>query len=332
MNRYVIDDLIERIHDCVKRHRLERPGEYARWLFGENRNLGVNEYGCADAANILYTIGYFPKDPETRAADVAVLQSMQDPETGLFSEPTHHTMHTTAHCTAALELYDAKALYPCRALDVYKTKEGLYRLLEEEIRWDIDPWRDSHMGAGILPCLTNANDVGLEWKDLYFDWMWEHTDPENGFIYAGTEKKAALYQYMAGGFHYMFNHEAERRPLRYPERVIDSCLTLIREGLETGKRFAKKCGFIDVDVVYTLTRSMRQTPYRFDEGKAALEVFAERYLSMMYALDPLTDDSFNDLHCLFGAVCCLAELQSALPGKIVTTRPLRLVLDRRPFI
>ena len=77
---------------------------------------------------------------------------------------------------------------------------------------------------------------------------------------------------------------------------------------------------------------MRQTPYRFDEGKAALEVFAERYLEMMYAINPLTDKHFNDLHCLFGAVCCLAELQSALPGKILTTKPLKLVLDRRPFI
>jgi hypothetical protein len=35
---------------------------------------------------------------------------------------------------------------------------------------------------------------------------------------------------------------------------------------------------------------------------------------------------------LFGAVCALAELQRALPGEIRSERPLRLVLDRRPFI
>ena len=39
-----------------------------------------------------------------------------------------------------------------------------------------------------------------------------------------------------------------------------------------------------------------------------------------------------DLHLLFGMVCCLAELQQALPGTFRTQRPLRLVLDRRPFI
>ena len=43
-------------------------------------------------------------------------------------------------------------------------------------------------------------------------------------------------------------------------------------------------------------------------------------------------DGFNDLHMLFGSVCALAELQLALPGIIVTEKPLKLVLDRRPFI
>ncbi len=30
--------------------------------FGEGKDLGPNEYGCADAANILYTIGGFPAE------------------------------------------------------------------------------------------------------------------------------------------------------------------------------------------------------------------------------------------------------------------------------
>ena len=52
----------------------------------------------------------------------------------------------------------------------------------------------------------------------------------------------------------------------------------------------------------------------------------------MDTVDHTTDDRFNDLHMLFGAVCALAELQSALPGEVRTTVPLKLVLDRRPFI
>ena len=77
---------------------------------------------------------------------------------------------------------------------------------------------------------------------------------------------------------------------------------------------------------------MRQTPYRFEDGKKALDSFCDKFIEFMYGIDYENDEMFNDLHMLFGSVCCLCELQSALPGKILTTKPLRLVLDRRPFI
>ena len=247
----------------------------------------------------------------------------------MYHEQTHHPIHTTAHCTAALELFDAVPLYPCHELEDCLTKEGLYHRLETGIRWETHPWRDSHIGAGVLVCLTNAGQVGLEWKNWYFDWYYEHTDPETGFPFFGAVKKAPLYEYMAGGFHYFFNHEAEHRPMRYPEKVIDSCLQLMKS---TDGPFMKHCGFIEIDVVYCLTRAMRQSPHRFHEAKAALEDFAEEFFDMMLHLDYEGDRLFNDLHSLFGSVCCMAELQSALPGKIISSKPLRLVLDRRPFI
>jgi hypothetical protein len=325
MKRYVIDDLVDIIDESVKKHNTGKAGEYCRWLVGKNKSYAVNEYGVADAANILYTIGRFPSDTEERDAFVKVLQSMQDPETGLFHEPTHPYLHTTAHCSAALELFEAQPLYKCTALEKYTTKEGLYALLES-LDWG-EAWGASHHGAGILPSLTNTDMVGLEWKDWYFDWMWEHSDPEIGFIVYG-EKTAPLYRYMAGGFHYMFNHEAEHRPYRYPEKIIDSALYL----MENEERLIKNIGFMEIDVVYSLTRAMRQSPHRFDEARKALEVFAERFFEYLYAVDYENDELFNDLHSLFGTVCCLAELQAALPGKILTTKPLKLVLDRRPFI
>lgn len=171
--------------------------------------------------------------------------------------------------------------------------------------------------------------IDPEWKDSYFEWIYQNTDEETGFPFFGNEKKADLYQYMAGGFHYFFNLEAEHRPMRYPEKVIDSCIDLIEVAYPN---FCKNCGFIDVDVVYCLTRAMRQSPHRFYEAKEVLKKFAVKYFDMMSKIDYATDSHFNDLHCLFGAVCCMAELQSALPGFIISSKPLKLVLDRRPFI
>ena len=66
-----MDELIKKIKKTVDSHRLEQEGEYARYLWQNeagNRKMGLNEYGCADAANILYTINDFVEEPEKRQA------------------------------------------------------------------------------------------------------------------------------------------------------------------------------------------------------------------------------------------------------------------------
>ena len=96
--------------------------------------------------------------------------------------------------------------------------------------------------------------------------------------------------------------------------------------------FGECCHFIEMDWVYCLNRASRQTPHRFYDIRTALYNFAEKYIAYLESVDWERDESANDLHLLFGALCCIAELQLALPGTIQSTVPLRLVLDRRPFI
>ena len=335
-----LDNLVKIIRETVRTHELETPGEYARWIWNDeegSRNLGSSEYGCADAANILYIIGDFERDPEQRAAAVKALQVLQDPETGLFREPTHHNLHTTAHCVAALELFDAAPAHPLKALEKYMTKEGLYDLLEN-LDWKGQPWPQSHQGAGVFAAATVAGMADAQWQDWYFDWLWNEADPETGMWRKGCmgEGSAPLYHHMGGTFHYIFNHEAARRPLRYPEKLIDTMIELYKTGkidhLEPEYGFGHRVGFLEIDWVFTLTRASRQTPHRFYEVKEILRDFAEKYVAWLYSLDHAHHDGFNDLHMLFGAVCCLAELQTALPGELRTTKPLKIVLDRRPFI
>lgn len=328
-----ITGLISKIKTTVDLHRLENEGEYARWLWQneeQNRRLGINEYGCADAANILYTIGEFVREPEKRAKWIDVLQKLQNEKTGLYTEETHHFIHTTAHCVAALELFDALPKYPLTALMKYKSKDELYDLLEG-LDWNNNPWPQSHQGAGIYAAMTISESVNAEWKKWYFDWFWENADSENGFWKKGAAHNVAMYNYMAGGFHYFFNHESAKMPVRYPEKIIDSCLEMYVKN-EMLPDFGKMIGFLEVDWVYCINRASRQTSHRFEECKDALRQFAKRYIKYLCSIDTDTDDGFNDLHMLFGAVCALAELQQALPGEIITEKPLKIVLDRRPFI
>ena len=326
-----IDHTVEKVRRTVESHKLS-DGAYARYLWQNEkgtRKMGVNEYGCADAANLLYIIGDFPSEPAIRAKWISTMQQMQDKETGLFHENTHHTFHTTAHVTAALELFDARPLYPLTAFEKYLDTDELFVLLES-INWYERPWSEAHIGAGLYAALANTRRIDAAWQDVFFGWLTERCSPETGISYGEKLGGAPLSHHLYGWFHYLFCFEHAHRPIPYPEKLIDSIITLYRT--HEDPYLGMGCDFREVDVVYSINRASRQTPHRFDEVKELLRDFAGKYISRLTAIDETKDDAFNDLHRLFGVMCCVAELQSALPGEYTTTVPLRSVLDRRPFI
>jgi hypothetical protein len=343
-----ITKIIDNAYAVVKNHEMETPGQFRRWNWqdpGSSRDLGVNEYGCADASNILYMIGRFPSQPQERAMYIKALQDLQDPTTGMFVEATHHSIHTTAHCIAAIELFDAKAKHPLKDLHFLLEKEALYKFMDE-LDWAGLPWIMSHRGAGLYAALVLQDEVDRQWQGWYFDWLNENADPQSGFFRKGAvqEGKKPLFHHLAGTFHYLFNMEYARQPLRYPDKLIDSCLSIWEDlkkkspdelCLDYNNRWenlSKSISFAEIDWVYCVTRALRQSGHRFAECKAALREFAGIYINWLNSLDHFTHDDFNDLHQLFGCICALAELQTALPGEIYSEKPLKLVLDRRPFI
>ena len=330
MIRKDIKPLIHNVKTVLEKHKIST-GLYSRYIYGEKSGK-VNAYGCADAANILYTIGEFPKDVKERELWIETLQNMQDKESGLFYEETHFPLHTTAHCLAAIELFDALPKYPLKALDRYRTKEGLYNLLES-LDWGNSPWNNSHKGAGIFAALNLAGEATETWNKWYFDWLWKESDPETGLWRKGFVHidKIDLYKDMAGSFHYLFNHEFAKMPLRYPEKMIDSCLAMYQEQ-RLSEHFGKEINFIEVDWVYCITRALRQCNHRYEECVRILKEYCDNYIDYLLLLDPETATEYNDLHLLFGMLCCVAELQQFLRGYLQTEKPLKLVLDRRPFI
>lgn len=335
MNGESIQDILDKIEEKVQERKMA-DGQYARWLWQNeqgNRELGVNPYGCADAANILYTLGHFPTDLNERQAWVETMQNMQNPETGLFHEKTHHYLHTTAHCIAALELFDAKPRYTMSALEPYKSEDNLKELLEN-LDWD-RPWDASHQGAGIFVAMNLSGMVSPKWNETYFRWLWDCADSQTGLWCTGyvnrPDAPKDIHEHMASTFHYLFNHEYAHMPLRYPDQVIDSCLYMY-DHTSMKQRIGRMAGFLEVDWVYCLTRASRQTPHRFWEIREHLREFTGTYLEWMRHADWEKDETLNDMHCLFGMICCLAELQQTLRGELQSRKPLRLVLDRRPFI
>ena len=326
-----LDPFVARTLDTIARAALA-PGVYRRSALppaGE-AEAGVNEYGVADAANLLYTLGHFPRDAATRGAFVESLRSFQNSSTGLYVEATHHPFHCTAHCLAALELFDASPRYALTDLQRFNTPAGIVGLLEG-LDWTKWPWAASHQGAGVFAAFFLTGELTAETRDAYFGWLDASTDPATGLLrrghLPGQHADAGDWtQHLGSTFHYVFNYAAARRPLPRPAALVDACLDRFNAGV-----YARTTAFIYADWVYCLSRGLRQSGHRFAEAQAALRGTARVAVEHLTSLDPHTKN-LNDLHTLFGVWCALAELQTAVPGLIRTTRPLKLVLDRRPFI
>ena len=112
--------------------------------------------------------------------------------------------------------------------------------------------------------------------------------------------------------------------------MIDSCLTIAHRGCWPA--LGHSLGFAEIDWVYCITRPLRQCGHRHGECMSVLRDFAAAYGQWLNNQDLSSLPGGDDLHVLFGVICCLAELQTALPGQLRTERPLKLPLDRRPFI
>ena len=195
-----LQSLIERVQRTLEAHRAAPTGVYRRF---EKKGETLNPYGVADAANILCTLGQFPRERGERAAWIALLQSLQKPEDGLFYEATHHPFHVTAHCIAALELFDATPLHPLKGMAHLDSPATLREFLEK-LDWRNDPWNASHQGAGVYAARVLAGEASIEWQNAYFEWLWQEADPQTGLWRRGCisdAPQAGVFAHLAGTFH-----------------------------------------------------------------------------------------------------------------------------------
>ncbi|WP_419871987.1 hypothetical protein [Candidatus Pristimantibacillus sp. PTI5] len=330
---------IARVMKTLEAHRFhEESRAYARHLAQlEQGNTNEDVYGTADAAIILYTLSAMPQHPAEEKLWIAALQQHQSENTGVFAGQGHNEIHSTAFALSALELFDGKARFPLVQFKELMDKEQIAPFLES-LEWRDQPWGESLKGAGIYACLVLSESVDEAWEREYFDWLLQNADPLTGLWRKGCVKQAdgspvnaPLFHHIAGSFHYLFNLAHRKEQIPYPERVIDTCLELYQSGeLELPEEVFS---YFHIDWVYTILCCLKQSDsYRSEECKAAVKGTSQRFIEKLAQLGAESDEPFDDLHSLCGAVCSLAAIQQLIPGYIQTAEPLQLVLDRRPFI
>ncbi len=118
----------------------------------------------------------------------------------------------------------------------------------------------------------------------------------------------------------------------YPEQRID---TVLRLQQTDGYWMADNHLWMTLDAIYLMTRTLRYCPHRFDDVRGAVRRIMGILMHDLYspagrktALSPNLP-----VHSVTAAISIAAEAQQFLgAGEVITERPLKLVLDRRPFI
>jgi hypothetical protein len=288
-------------------------------------------YGTCDMACVMYTLGRLNPTEQQRSEWVAAIQSFQREDTGYLVEkaaPTHGPMHNTAFALAALQLFDATAKSPLKFAEEMRDPRAYLRTLN----WETRVYPDSHFGAGIgaIHALSPALNSS-KWFADYFAACDELFDPNNGMM--GLKKPAGGdFDQIGGTFHYSFIYTLFNRRMPFPEKRIDSILSLQRPD---GYWDSSNRTWLTLDAIYLLTRTLRYCPHRADEIHASVRRAMDSMMVDMYSAEG-RKNSFSarvPVHSATCAVSIAAEVQQFLGAdKVITEWPLRLVLDRRPFI
>jgi len=326
-----LNAFIDGVENVISAHATGEPGGYRR-----NQSAGgpATAYGVADAIHLLYSINRMPRLTSERQALIARIQAFQDPETGLFPGDGHHFIHGMAFCAGALELLDTGLLFPPKGMAPFATRDGVRELMES-IDWITNPWGGSHRGSGIYGAMVLSGAAPAGWQEWYFEWLEENQDTGTGLWRRGAlpgqaTGSAPIFHHLVGTFHYLFNYDYARRRLNHANRLVDTCLSLHEEG-QLPEMGVGGEGWNEIDFLYLVRSLIKRTPHRADEMQHLLHNIGGKFAGYLARVD-MSDGAYDDLHSLFATVSALAVVQEGVPGLVKTDRPLRLVLDRKPFL
>ena len=299
-------------------------GHYARQPGGP-----LELYGIADMACVLHTLGRLRPTDDERREWASAFENFQVVEGGWFLEksPSHPPLHNLAFALGAMELLD---LHPERPVVLGTEYEDIQRFLGS-LDWKANVYKESHKGAGIAAARTLLRSMDAGWFAKYFAFCDGLLDPRNGML--GKDKPAGGdFDQIGGTFHYFFLYNHFNRRMAFPEQRIDAILGLQRAD---GHWDSSNRTWLTLDGIYLLTRTLRYAPHRVADVHLALHRVMGTLMQEMYAPAARKVAFGGKLpgHTLTCAVSILAELQQFFGCDVVVTEwPLKLVLDRRPFI
>ncbi len=307
-------------------------GAEGRYMSQADGNGVADPWSSAAAVNVLYGLNLLPGQTRDREEWVESLQSHQSEESGLFANEHGESLILTAACMSALSCLETRPRHPPHALKDYLDPEAFVSFARE-LCWCKEPEAAAREFAAMFTCLVLTDEAGRDWTQTFFDWMLQETDDHTGLLrkecLAPIELEGhwtllpylCAYQYPLACS--LFTHH----PVPRPWRLIDTALEVMEYHRDL---FFQPRGQRHLPWVICVNRARRLTAHRFEEARQALERFLPAYLQFLYS--QIQHHNFQSLVYIQWDVAVLAELQAALPGTLLSRRPLRQILDRHPFL
>lgn len=327
--QYNIDSFLNHLPEYMSSFKTgDATGAYSYLPNGKKPDL----YGSTDMVYLLYSLNMLNPTEAEKQEWSKLIQSFQNSRTGWFggNVTVHGKEHALAYAIGALKLLGAKPAYPLSFKNRYETAEDVTRMFEST-PWDA-VWSGSHIASGIASAFINTGQADEKWLAQYFSWLNRYVDPATGYWMRrndGSRKDKATNQEMGGAFHYFYIYTFTGRPLPFPEKIIDTTLSVQQtNGLYDGN--IPYC--IDLDGVFELIHAYEQTNgYRRKDVEASLERTLSAIVERLNDPD-FVRKSYRDSHKLVGAIVALAEIQAFMPDLLRTPKPLKPVLAVSPFI
>ena len=306
-------------------------GDYARRVGGEFVEL----YGIADMACILYALDALTPDEKAKSEWISRLQSFQDPGSGLLLAKTAYLskVHNTAFALGALNLFDAPPSHPLVFARNFDTPQKMEEYIASR-DWQGGVYLGGEDVVGLASSFALVPDtVSAQWFTWFLDYFDGNLfDPNNGMIGRDTPPEGTLDQ-IGGTFHFDFFWQYFDRAMPFAEQRIDAILGLQRDD---GDWDPGNPWWMPFDAIYMLARAVSGSGHRVEDFRDCVRgVVTRAYDRIMDGSSRESDFVKQDMgvHTLNGALGLFAVGQSILgPDEVRTTKPLRLVLDRRPYI
>jgi hypothetical protein len=185
---------------------------------------------------------------------------------------------TTTFCQQALDALQASPPPP-RQWSGWDNADCLIQYFDS-ILWE-NPWLDSNRVMFALSQLCHDSDRHqkpelLKVIHAALDWLDDHQNPETG-LWQGSHE-VSLTNAMAATFHFTFYYGFLGRPLKFVDRIIDSCLALQEvHGLFSGKTaVGQTC--LDYDALDLLAKATLVSDYRSEDVQKAMQ---QAYYSLL---------------------------------------------------